>query len=234
MPHILQRTLDPRVTPARIVGRHADHQTPDFASYARSAGALPGVGPLSGNQRAVPSENRVRRHRRRDMCNLWRRRRCPSTARRRGCRSTSRSRRLPSCRAILFAKVGDHIALLTIEPGKQRRQQHLQRYHTSTLNACSSPSQFSDSTPFTNEVTAEVQHPPRSCPGWARDDVSGVSEEDQGQVRDAAAVQGRMRWSTCSSPAGSRPGQSRCRTEAMTLHAYIALGFESSGHFRGR
>jgi hypothetical protein len=38
----------------------------------------------------------------------------------------------PSSRGLL-AKVGDHIALLTIEPPKQRRQQHLQRYHASTL-----------------------------------------------------------------------------------------------------
>ena len=28
----------------------------------------------------------------------------------------------PVARAVLFAKVGDHIALLTIEPPKQRRQ----------------------------------------------------------------------------------------------------------------
>ncbi len=31
--------------------------------------------------------------------------------------------------AVPLAKVGDHIALLTIEPPQQRRQQHLQRYH---------------------------------------------------------------------------------------------------------
>lgn len=35
--------------------------------------------------------------------------------------------------AVLFAEKGDHIALLAIEPSKQRRQQHLQRNHTSTL-----------------------------------------------------------------------------------------------------
>ena len=36
-------------------------------------------------------------------------------------------------RAVLFTKEGDHIALLTLEPPNQRRQQHLQRNHTSTL-----------------------------------------------------------------------------------------------------
>ena len=82
-PHTLQRTLDPRVTPARIVGRHADHQMLDSCRTPRSAGALPGV----GHFRATKS----RRHRRivsgvtsvANSCNLWRRRRCPSTVRRR-------------------------------------------------------------------------------------------------------------------------------------------------------
>ena len=31
--------------------------------------------------------------------------------------------------AVLFAEEGDHIALLALEPAKQRRPQHLQRYH---------------------------------------------------------------------------------------------------------
>ena len=56
-----------------------------------------------------------------------------------------------------------------------------------------------------------LQHPARGGRRRTGDDVSGVPEEAQGQVRDAAAVQGRMRWSASSAappeeapPAGGR------------------------------
>jgi hypothetical protein len=47
--------------------------------------------------------------------------------------------------AILFAKKGDHIALLGLEPRQPRRPQHLERNHASTLPP-RHPFQFSDST----------------------------------------------------------------------------------------
>jgi hypothetical protein len=36
-------------------------------------------------------------------------------------------------RAVLFEEEGDYIALLPLEPSKQRREQHLQRNHRKTL-----------------------------------------------------------------------------------------------------
>ena len=44
--------------------------------------------------------------------------------------------------AVLFTEKGDHIALLGLEPPKQRRQQHLQRNHTARLYATRAASVF--------------------------------------------------------------------------------------------
>ena len=125
MPDIFQRPLDSRVAPARIVGHHADRQTPDLASYARSAGALPGVRPLAGDQLSVPSENRVGRDERGELVQraatepVSQHRQTPALS---IVQSQPTAAQLHLQRAVLFAKVGDHIALLTIEPPKQRRQ----------------------------------------------------------------------------------------------------------------
>jgi hypothetical protein len=56
MTKILQRSLDARVPPARIVRRHADNQASDLDHHSRSARPLSRVGPFLRNQIAMPSE----------------------------------------------------------------------------------------------------------------------------------------------------------------------------------
>ena len=63
--------------------------------------------------------------------------------------------------------------------------------------------------PSMNEMTEKLQHPARGGRRRTGDDVSGVPEEAQGQVRDAAAVQGRLRRSACTACRQLR--RTRCR-----------------------
>src|SRR5262249_34219103 len=62
MAQVLERALDRRIAPARIIGRHPDHKAADFHLHAGSAEPRRRVRPLSGNQLAMPPENRVWRH----------------------------------------------------------------------------------------------------------------------------------------------------------------------------
>ena len=136
MPDVLQRPLDPRVSPLRIVGRHAHHETPNLLLHARSPWALAWVRPFPGDQLPVPSQNRVGRDERRELAQhaatkaLAEHRETPALV---VIQSQSPAAQLHFQHAVLFAEEGDHIALLAFEPSKQRGQQHLQRNHPSTL-----------------------------------------------------------------------------------------------------
>jgi hypothetical protein len=66
MPHILQRTLDPRVAPRRIFLRHPHDQAPNLEEDVVAAG-LPRVRPFPRNQSAIPPQQRVGRHDRGDL-----------------------------------------------------------------------------------------------------------------------------------------------------------------------
>jgi hypothetical protein len=128
MSHVLQRTLDPRVSPSRVVRCHADDQAPDLVSNARSPGTVPGVRPLVGEQLPVPSENRVRRHERRDLLQHAASQALPQhpeTSALIVVESELPGAQLRLQHAILFAKERDHITLLDLEPRQQRCQQHL-------------------------------------------------------------------------------------------------------------
>jgi hypothetical protein len=67
MADILERPLNPRVAPARIVGGHPDGETTDFRLHAGSPRTRPHVRPLPANQLAVPAQDCVRRHDRRHV-----------------------------------------------------------------------------------------------------------------------------------------------------------------------
>jgi hypothetical protein len=67
MAEVLERALDPRAAPARILRRHAHHQTPNFDEYPRSPWSPPVVPPFPRNQFAMPSKNGVGRHERRHV-----------------------------------------------------------------------------------------------------------------------------------------------------------------------
>ena len=63
VPQVGQRSLDSPVTPISILLGHADHQILDLFSGARTAGAsLLAAIILLGDQPAVPSQQRCRRH----------------------------------------------------------------------------------------------------------------------------------------------------------------------------
>ena len=70
--------------------------------------------------------------------------------------------------------------------------------------------------PSMNEVTEQLQHPARGGRRRTGDDVSGVPEEAQRQVRDAAAVQGRMRWWSASPDSDASGRRSRRRAPKVT------------------
>ena len=67
MAHVLQRTLDARRAPCRILPRHPNHQAPDFGEHPRAACAAPGISPLPRNQLTMPSKDGVRRDKRRHV-----------------------------------------------------------------------------------------------------------------------------------------------------------------------
>jgi hypothetical protein len=66
MPHVLQRALDPRVTPRGILPRHADDKPLDLREHAATTRPTD-VRPLSRDQLSVPPENRVGCDDRRDL-----------------------------------------------------------------------------------------------------------------------------------------------------------------------
>ena len=67
MPEVLERSLDPRIAPARIIGRHPNHETADFHVHTGSTRPRRRICPLPHYQFAVPPENGVRRDDRRDF-----------------------------------------------------------------------------------------------------------------------------------------------------------------------
>jgi hypothetical protein len=66
MADVLQRALDPRVPPRRILLGHANNKPPDLEPHASPSGRS-GVCPLPRNQLAMPAQQRVRRRDRSDL-----------------------------------------------------------------------------------------------------------------------------------------------------------------------
>ena len=61
MTHVLQRALNARVTPARILAGHPNHEAPNLGPHSRASGS-PVVGPFPRSQFAMRSKNGVGRH----------------------------------------------------------------------------------------------------------------------------------------------------------------------------
>ena len=59
---VFQRSLDPTVAPARVVGGHADDEGADLLHDAGGGPTFARACPLGCYQAVLPSENRVRRH----------------------------------------------------------------------------------------------------------------------------------------------------------------------------
>ncbi len=66
MPHVLQRTLDPRVTLRRILLRHADDKSPDLEQHPAPSG-LSAARPFPRDQLPMPAQQGVRRRDRGDL-----------------------------------------------------------------------------------------------------------------------------------------------------------------------
>jgi hypothetical protein len=67
VPEILERTLDPRVAPRRILFRHSTDQLADFGEDAATACSGLSVGPFARDELPVPAKQRVRRDDRRGV-----------------------------------------------------------------------------------------------------------------------------------------------------------------------
>ena len=124
MAEVLERSLDARIAPARIVSRHSNNQASDLNQYRGSARPLPDIGPFPRDQLAVSSENGVWRDESRDLsqhapAESQPQHREPSALIVVQPKPSAAQLRLQ--RAVLFAEEGDHIALLALEPSKQSR-----------------------------------------------------------------------------------------------------------------
>jgi hypothetical protein len=65
-PNVLERTLNARVTPRRIVLGHPHDELPNLDHNTTTAGSLPRIRPLARHQLPVPSQQRVQRDDRRE------------------------------------------------------------------------------------------------------------------------------------------------------------------------
>jgi hypothetical protein len=128
MAEILERTLNPRVAPRRILRRHANHQTLNLCPDTGSSRSASGVRPLARHQLAMPSENGVRRD---DRGNPRERATAEAPADHGETAPFIIAQAQPSTvqlhleHAILFAQKLNHVALLSIKPPEQRRKEHV-------------------------------------------------------------------------------------------------------------
>ena len=67
MPDVLQRALDTRVAPRRILLRHSHDQPPDLDQHAATAEPAAGVRPFPGDELSMAAQNRVGRDDRGDL-----------------------------------------------------------------------------------------------------------------------------------------------------------------------
>ncbi len=127
MAEIRKCALHPLVAPRGIVADHPQHQLGDLPRDWRPAGSLPSVGPLAGNEIAIPGKERVRCHQVGDLLEYFSSERFCS----RGQASSivvgqmqSTTLDLVSENAILFQQIVDDGLLVSIDPaGKNSREE---------------------------------------------------------------------------------------------------------------
>jgi hypothetical protein len=129
MPEVLECSLNAGVTPCGVLFGHPHDQPPDLEQHGASA-RPPGVGPLPGNQLAMPPQQRVGRRDRGDVSQDG-----TADAMRMGGQPTAilvreaqpTSTKLMPKEPVLLNQVGNRLPLPAVEPAAQHAQHHLQR-----------------------------------------------------------------------------------------------------------
>ena len=133
---VLQRALNARVAPRRVLSRHPNDQRSKVCLQASGTAAAGAIRPFARHQLAVPAQNGVRRHDGRDL------REQPATEPvsqfgEASALAVVETQALPGepglQQSILFAQERDDVGLLTMEPAAQGRDQQLEREHARSL-----------------------------------------------------------------------------------------------------
>ena len=136
MAHVLQRALNPRVAPRRILGRHSNDQSSEVCLQTRSARTRASVGPFARDQFTMPAENRVWCDDRRHLLEQTTPQSVPQFAEASPLpivktQPPSIEPRLQN--AILLSQKRDQICLLTMKPGTYRQDDQLKQSHARSL-----------------------------------------------------------------------------------------------------
>ena len=124
MAHVLQRALDPRVAPRRIVCSHPYHERTDERLQPEAARTGAAVGPLPRDQHPVPPKHGVGRHERRDSAQqpasqaMAEFGEAPTLV---VVEAQSLSLKTDLQHTILFAQKRDHVLVFTLSPRAQHR-----------------------------------------------------------------------------------------------------------------
>ena len=148
MAEILERTLNTRVAPGRILRCHANYQAPNLRQDTGPPRSASGVRPLARHQLAMPSEYGVRR----DDRGHPRERATPEALADHGetpafiiAQPQPSTVQLRPEHAIFFAEELNDVELLSIKPPEQRRKEQVERNHARSLRQ-RRWTQFSDTT----------------------------------------------------------------------------------------
>jgi hypothetical protein len=132
MIEILQRALDARVAPPRVLGRHPDDEPADLREYARPSETPSRVRPFSGDEVAMPPQNRVGCDERRNL----RQHATPQPLGEDGQPSpvVIRQPQTPMAQlrlqdSVFLAQVEDDLVLFTLESAEEGRDEKLHRNH---------------------------------------------------------------------------------------------------------
>jgi hypothetical protein len=125
-----------RVAPARILSRHAHDKFANVGVNTGPSRQSRSVRPLACDQLAVPPQDRVRRHDRRHV-----REHPTAEAVTKAGKSPSfmviqpqpTTAQLPFESPVLFSEERDHIALFSLKPAEQSRDDQVQRKHAPSL-----------------------------------------------------------------------------------------------------
>jgi hypothetical protein len=129
---IPKRSLNPRIAPPRVLRRHPENELANLALHARSAGPPFPAAPRLRDHFAMPAEDRVRCHQRRDVAKgapadlVAEHSQSPTLI---IGQSNAMAEQLRLQGPVLFAKKIDDRTLLTLDPSKERHEQEVERKH---------------------------------------------------------------------------------------------------------
>ena len=127
---MLELTLYPRISPARVLFGHPDNQLADLRHDTRTPDSLPRISPFRSDESPVPREDRLRRDDGGDLAQGLPAQRL-SFRRQSTALVVGETHAFPARLellfqdAVLFDQVGDHVRLLTGDPAGERRQEEL-------------------------------------------------------------------------------------------------------------